>query len=77
MKPKTMIGFGCLAHLLIVAGMCLGIFYQQKHFDLQVAEKVDNKVDCTSTTNDPYQVFGWFMIGSDFIWDNCKLPKDK
>lgn len=33
MKYKTMIGFGCLAHLLIVAGMCLGIFYQQKHFD--------------------------------------------
>ena len=77
MKYKTMIGFGCLAHLLIVAGMCLGIFYQQKHFDFQVAEKVDYRICLTSTTNDPYHVFGWFVMGNEFVWDYWKLPKDK
>ena len=77
MKFRTMIGFCCLAHLLIVSGMCLGIFYQQKKFDLEVAEKVDDRIDLTSTTNDPYQVFGWFMVGNEFVWDNWKLPKDK
>lgn len=77
MRFRTMIGFGCMAHLLIVAGMCLGIFYQQKHFDFEVSEKVDDRIDCASTTNDPYQVFGWFMTGNEFVWDNWKLPKDK
>ena len=77
MKTKTMIKWYCLVHLLIVAGMCLGIIYHSKHFDFATSEKVDDSIDCTSTTNDPYHVFGWFMLGNEFVWDNWKLLKDK
>lgn len=68
MKYRMMIGCCCLAHLLIVGGMCLVIGMRMSNschsLDCKVEEVNMTKVSVTNSV----ESLDWFKFGSFFIW---------
>lgn len=74
MKFRTMIICGCLAHLLIVLGMCSCIFFHSlKSFEYSVDDKGDDYRTNVSNTN-YVEVLDWLKMGGNFVWWDWKLP---